>query len=107
MGTLYFIYVCDKLCDLSCIIPLYAKLATCIGDFPPTLRLSRQTDDRKKTRRTDRVPDKLYYYYYDIYFVNLPEFFLLYSHFHDKMLLFLLHHYYVTLLTPQPLEIKE
>lgn len=35
------------------------------------------------------------------------SFLLLNSHFHDKMLLFLLHHYYVTLLTPQPLEIKE
>ena len=41
-------------------------------------------------------------------FVDLPEFFLLLnSHFYDKMLLFLLHHYHVTLPTPQPLEIKE
>merc|ERR1712154_357413 len=48
----YVLFLCDKLCDLSCIIPLYAKLATCFWGFlSPSWRLSRRTEDRKMTRR--------------------------------------------------------
>lgn len=73
-----------------------------LGDFPQMKTVA--TDRRPQAdSQTDRVPDKLYYYYYDILFFYFIFFCCWIVIFMIKCYCFLLHHYYVTLPTPQTL----
>ena len=67
-----YVFLCDKLCDLSCIIPLYAKLALVLGDFFPFIETVATDRRPQDDSQTDQVPDQLYYYY-DILFLLIYQ----------------------------------